>query len=296
MQDPDRRSLDGGTALSGAARVAGVIGWPIAHSLSPRLHGFWLDRYRVDGAYVPLAVKPGVLGRALSGLSALGFAGANITIPHKEDACALVDEVSDLALRIGAVNTIVVRSDGRLFGTNTDAFGFIANLEAGCPGWRADAGAAVLLGAGGASRAIAVALIDAGAPALISVNRDQARAERLAADLGGAPVRVQPWARRTEALAGAGLLVNATSLGMAGKPPLDLDLAALPADAIVTDIVYAPLFTPLLAAAAARGNRTVDGLGMLLHQARPAFQAWFGIDPEVSSELRRHVEQSLRPS
>lgn len=296
MQDPDtNNNLTGGTALSGAARVAGVIGWPIAHSLSPRLHGFWLHRHRVDGAYVPLAVKPGMLGRALSGLSALGFAGANVTVPHKEDACALVDEVSDLALRIGAVNTIVVRSDGRLFGTNTDAFGFIANLEAGCPGWRADA-PAVLLGAGGASRAIAVALIDAGAPALIIVNRDQARAERLAADLGAARVRVEPWAKRAEALAGAGLLVNATSLGMAGKPPLDLDLAALPAAAVVTDIVYAPLVTPLLAAAAARGNRTVDGLGMLLHQARPAFQAWFGIDPEVSSELRCHVEQGLRPS
>jgi shikimate dehydrogenase len=208
----------------------------------------------------------------------------------------LVDEVSNLALRIGAVNTIVVRSDGRLFGTNTDAFGFIANLEAGCPGWRADAGAAVMLGAGGDSRAIAVALIDAGAPALIIVNRDQARAERLAADLGGGRVGVQPWARRAEALACAALLVNATSLGMARKPPLDLDLAALPADAVVTDIVYAPLVTPLLAAATARGNRTVDGLGMLLHQGRPAFQAWFGIDPEVNSELRRHVEQGLRPS
>jgi shikimate dehydrogenase len=285
-----------GAALSGAARVAGVIGWPIAHSLSPRLHGFWLARHRVDGAYVPLAVKPGMLAKALSGLPALGFAGANVTIPHKQEACSLVDEVSDLALRIGAVNTVVVRSDGRLFGTNTDAFGFIANLEAGCSDWRADAGAAVLLGAGGASRAIAVALLDAGAPALVIVNRDQARAERLAAELGSGAVRVQPWAKRGEVLAEAALLVNATSLGMAGKPPLDLDLAALPADAVVTDIVYAPLVTPLLAAATARGNRTVDGLGMLLHQARPAFQAWFGVDPEVSLELRRYVEQGLGPA
>ncbi|HSO43195.1 MAG TPA: NAD(P)-binding domain-containing protein, partial [Rhodospirillales bacterium] len=163
-----------------------------------------------------------------------------------------------------------------------------------CPGWRADAGPAVLLGAGGAARAIAVALLDAGAPALVIVNRDQRRAERLAAELGaGAVVRVQPWAKRADPLAGAALLVNATSLGMAGKPQLDLDLSALPAEAVVTDIVYVPLVTSLLASAAARGNRTVDGLGMLLHQARPAFQAWFGVDPEVTAELRRHVEQGL---
>jgi shikimate dehydrogenase len=296
MQEPNAFGVGNGRLLSGAARVAGVIGWPIAHSLSPRLHGFWLDRHRVDGAYVPLAVKPGMLARALSGLSALGFAGANVTIPHKEEACSLVDEVSDLALRIGAVNTVVVRSDGRLFGTNTDAFGFIANLEAGCPGFRADAGAAVLLGAGGAARAIAVALLDAGAAALVIVNRDQGRAERLAAELGSARVRVEPWAKRAEVAGEAALLVNATSLGMAGKPPLDVDLAALPGEAVVTDIVYAPLVTPLLAAASSRGNRTVDGLGMLLHQARPAFQAWFGIDPEVSPELRHYVEQGLGPA
>jgi shikimate dehydrogenase len=296
MQDPNPAGLDNAPMLSGAARVAGVIGWPIAHSLSPRLHGFWLARHRVDGAYVPLAVRPGMLARAMSGLSALGFAGANVTIPHKQEACSLVDEVSDLALRIGAVNTVVVRGDGRLFGTNTDAFGFIANLETGCPGWRADAGAAVLLGAGGAARAIAVALLDAGTPALVIVNRDQGRAERLAAELGSRAVRVQPWGKRTEALAEATLLVNATSLGMAGKPPLEVDLAALPMQAVVTDIVYTPLLTPLLAAASSRGNRTVDGLGMLLHQARPAFRAWFGIDPEVNRELRRYVEQGLVPA
>lgn len=294
MPASQRPDAVGQVVPSGAARVAGVLGWPIAHSLSPRLHGFWLSRYRIDGAYVPMAVRPGTLGRALSGLTALGFVGANVTIPHKEEACALVDEVAGLARRIGAVNTIVVRPDGRLFGTNTDAFGFIANLEVGCPGWRADAGPAVLLGAGGAARAIAVALLDAGAPALVIVNRDQRRAERLAAELGaGAVVRVQPWAKRADPLAGAALLVNATSLGMAGKPQLDLDLSALPAEAVVTDIVYVPLVTSLLASAAARGNRTVDGLGMLLHQARPAFQAWFGVDPEVTAELRRHVEQGL---
>lgn len=294
MQERNAADDDDLPVPSGAARVAGVIGWPVTHSLSPRLHGFWLRRYRIDGAYVPLAVRPGGLARALAGLSALGFAGVNVTIPHKEETCALVDEVSDLARRIGAVNTIAVRSDGRLFGTNTDAFGFIANLEAGCPGWRADDGPVVLLGAGGAARAIAVALLDAGAPALRIANRDQARAERLAAGLGAANVGVQPWAERAQALEGAALLVNATSLGMAGKPPLDLALAALPVEAVVTDIVYVPLVTPLLAEAGARGNRTVDGLGMLLHQARPAFQAWFGVDPQVTAELRRHVEQGLR--
>lgn len=280
--------------LSGAARVAGVLGWPIAHSLSPRLHGFWLRHYGIDGAYVPMPVRPGALGKALSGLVVLGFAGANVTIPHKEEACALVDDVSNLARRIGAVNTIVARPDGRLFGTNTDAFGFVANLEAGCPGWYAAAGPAVLLGAGGAARAIAVALLDAGVPALTLVNRDQGRAERLAAHLdAGTRVTVHRWTRRADVLAGAALLVNATSLGMTGKPPLDLDLSALLAAAVVTDIVYAPLTTPLLAAAAARGHRIVDGLGMLLHQARPAFQAWFGVDPEVTPALRRHVERGL---
>lgn len=294
MQPPDAADMDETLALSGAARVAGVIGWPIAHSLSPRLHGFWLSRYRIDGAYVPMAVRPGTLGRALAALPALGFIGANVTIPHKEEACALVDEASDLARRTHAVNTIVVRPDGRLFGTNTDAFGFIANLEAGCPRWRANASPALLLGAGGAARAIAVALLDAGVPALTIVNRDQARAERLAADLGRtAVIQVRPWAKRAEALSGAALLVNSTSLGMAGKPPLDLDLAALPTDALVTDIVYVPLLTPLLIAAAARGNPTLDGLGMLLHQARPAFQAWFGVDPGVTPELRAHVERGL---
>jgi shikimate dehydrogenase len=287
---------DAAAGLSGAARVAGVIGWPVAHSLSPRLHGFWLRRYRIDGAYVPMTVRPGTLGKALTALATLGFSGANVTIPHKEEACGLVDEVSALARRIGAVNTVVVRPDGRLFGTNTDAFGFIANLEAGAPGWRADQGPVVLLGGGGAARAIAVALLDAGVPALTLVNRDQGRAGRLAADLDrGVAVGVHPWAERAEALAGAALLVNATSLGMTGKPPLDLDLSALPAEAVVSDIVYVPLMTPLLAQAAARGHRIVDGLGMLLHQARPAFQAWFGIDPEVTAELRRYVEQGLAP-
>lgn len=295
MPEPNGFHRLEGPRVSGAARVAGVIGWPVGHSLSPRLHGFWLDRYRIDGAYVPMAVRPGSLGRALSGLAALGFVGANVTIPHKEEACAMVDDVSDLARRIGAVNTIVVRTDGRLFGTNTDTIGFIANLEAGCPGWRADGGPAVLLGAGGAARAVAVALLDAGAPALVIVNRDQARAERLALDLGSQTVGVRPWTQRAGALEGAALLVNATSLGMAGKPVLDLELSALPTEAVVTDIVYIPLLTPLLAAAAARGNRIVDGLGMLLHQARPGFKAWFGVDPEVTAELRRHVEHGLPP-
>lgn len=269
---------------SGKARLAGVVGWPVEHSLSPRLHGYWLDHYRIDAAYVPLAVRPEDLPRALEALPALGFRGVNVTVPHKEGALAACHEVDALARRIGAVNTIRV-ADGRLLGSNTDAFGFLENLKEGAPDWRAEAAPAVVLGAGGASRAVATGLLDAGAPELRIVNRTLARAEALAGDLGG-PATAIAWERRGAALAGAGLLANTTTLGMAGQPPLELDLGELPASALVTDIVYAPLVTPLLALAAARGNPTVDGLGMLLHQARPGFEAWFGVRPEVTPALR----------
>jgi shikimate dehydrogenase len=275
-------------AITGKAKLAGVIGWPIAHSRSPRLHGFWLERYDIDGAYLPFAVKPENLPAALAALPALGLSGVNVTLPHKEAALGLCARVSDAARRIGAVNTIVVAEDGALEGSNTDAFGFLAHLTASRPGFRPDAGPAVLLGAGGAARAIAVALLDAGVPELRLVNRTQARAGALAAALGP---RVRPvdWSDRTAALAGAALLVNSTTLGMAGQPPLDLDLTALPRTAVVDDIVYVPLETPLLAAARVRGNAVVDGLGMLLHQARPGFAAWFGREPEVDAALREFV-------
>jgi len=275
------------TALSGRAKLAGILGWPVAHSLSPRLHGYWLDRYGVDGAYLPLPVRPERLAEGLAALLLLGFRGANVTVPHKEAALAAVDVATPEARRIGAVNTLVVLDDGRLEGRNTDGFGFLENLRAGAPGWSAAAGPAVPVGAGGAARAIAAALLDAGAPEVRVVNRTLARAEALAAALGG-PVRVMPWAERHRACAEARLLVNATMLGMDGTA-LDLDLATLPPAAVVSDVVYAPLETPLLAAARRRGNRAVDGLGMLLHQARPGFAAWFGVLPEVTDELRRFV-------
>ncbi len=274
--------------LTGRARLAGVVGWPVAHSRSPRLHGFWLEKHGIDGAYVPIAVRPENLAPALRALPLLGFSGVNVTVPHKEAALAVVDRASDAARRIGAVNTIVIDVDGRLEGSNTDGFGFLENLAAALPEWRASDGAAVLLGAGGAARAIAAALADSGAPEIRLVNRTPERARRLAAEIGG-PFQVVAWPERAAALAEAALLVNATTLGMAGQPPLDLALSALPRGAVVNDIVYAPLETPLLAAARARGNRVVDGLGMLLHQARPGFAAWFGVAPQVTAALRDFV-------
>ena len=280
--------------LTAKGRLAGVIGWPVGHSRSPQLHGHWLARYNIDGAYVPMAVAPEKLEAALRGLAALGFRGCNVTVPHKEAAMALVDELDPLARRIAAVNTILVREDGSLSGTNTDGFGFLANLQAGTSlsakegGWSAGQGPAVVIGAGGAARAVIVALADAGAPEIRLANRTRARAETLAAELGG-PITVVDWAGRAAALDGAALLVNTTTEGMVGRPALDLPLDALPADALVNDIVYVPLETPLLAAARARGNPVVDGVGMLLHQVRPGFEAWFGVAPMVDAALRAAV-------
>ena len=273
--------------LSGEARLAGVMGFPVAHSLSPRLHGFWLREHAIDGAYLPLRVRPEDLAAALRALPVLGFRGSNLTIPHKEAALRMVDRVSARAQRIGAVNTVVVDGDG-LAGDNTDGFGFIESLREAVPGWRADRGPAVVLGSGGAARAILVALLDGGAPAIRLLNRTPQRAARLADELGG-PIAPLPWEDRAAALDGAALLVNTTSLGMAGQPSLEVGLDALPKDAVVTDIVYTPLLTGLLAAAQARGNPVVDGLGMLLHQARPGFEAWFGVRPAVTPALRAAV-------
>ena len=274
--------------ISAKAKIAGVFGWPVDHSLSPRLHGYWLQTYGIDGAYVPLAVPPEHFAQALRLLPALGFAGANITLPHKEAALASVDEATGLARRIGAVNTVVVREDGSLLGDNTDAEGFLANLRVGAPGWTPKDGPAVLLGAGGVARAVAVALLDAGVPELRIVNRTAARAEELVQAVGGA-AKVSLWVDRERALSDAALLVNGTSLGMAGQSPLELDLGALSKEAVVIDTVYTPLITPLLRAARERGNTGVDGLGMLLYQARPGFKAWYGTDPEITPELREFV-------
>jgi shikimate dehydrogenase len=273
--------------VSGKALKAGVMGWPVGHSRSPALHGHWLEQHRIDGAYVPMAVRPENLAQALRALPVLGFAGCNLTIPHKEAALAIVDRIDPVAQRIGAINTVVVATDGTLEGRNTDGYGFIASLRAAVPGWAAH-GPVTVIGAGGAARSVVVALIDAGVGEIRLINRSPARATSLAAEFGAAVVPL-PWESRHDALAGAALLVNTTSQGMVGEAALDLALDRLPRDAVVSDIVYVPLETPLLAAARARGNRTVDGLGMLLHQARPGFAAWFGVEPEVTPALREAV-------
>lgn len=274
--------------LSGKARLAGVIGWPVGHSKSPRLHNWWLERHGIDGAYVPLPVPPERFEQVVRALPFAGFAGCNVTVPHKEAALALADTADAAARRIGAANTLVFQPDGSIEARNTDGFGFLANLTQLAPGWRADTGPAVVLGAGGAARAVCVALLDAGTPLLRLANRTRGRAEALAAALGGA-VEVIDWPLSAAAFDGAGLLVNTTSLGMTGQPPLDVDLSALPPSTLVTDIVYAPLETELLRTAKVHGNPVVDGIGMLLHQARPGFAAWFGVLPEVTEELRDFV-------
>lgn len=273
--------------MSGAARLAGVVGWPIAHSLSPRLHGYWLRQYGIDGAYVPLAVRPGDLAKALSVLPKLGFRGVNVTFPHKERALALTDRATPAARNIGAVNTIAINDDGHLIGSNTDAFGFIQNLRDHVPEWSAAArGPAVVIGAGGAARAVVYALVEERVTEIRLVNRDVGRALKLSLSMAG-PIRSLSWTDLTRALVGATLVVNTTPLGMADQPGLDIDLHRLPEDAIVYDIVYTPRETALMAAARARGHRVVGGLGMLIHQARPGFSAWFGPMPEVTPDLDR---------
>lgn len=274
--------------LSGKAKVAGLMGWPVSHSRSPRLHGYWIDRHKLDAAYIPMAVRPEDFAAALQALPKLGFRGCNLTLPHKEAALGLLDRVDPAARRIGAVNTVVVAEDGTLEGRNTDVIGFVENLKAAAPRFDCRAGPALVLGAGGGARAVVAGLIDQGAPVVHVVNRDIARAERLARELGPA-VRPAGWDRVPKLLAEARILVNTTSLGMTGSPPLELDLAPLRQRAVVNDIVYTPLETPLLAAARARQHVAVDGLGMLLHQGVAGFEAWFGVRPEVTEELRRWV-------
>jgi shikimate dehydrogenase len=272
--------------------LAGVMGWPIAHSRSPKIHNHWFAQYGIEGSYVPLPVEPGKLEAALRALPALGFAGCNLTIPHKEKALNFLDFVDSAARRIGAANCVVVEKDGSLSGRNYDGYGFVASLRERAPQWDAAQGACVVIGAGGGARAIVSGLIEAGAQEIRLFNRTAERAGRLAADFG-APVSTYPWEERHEALSGAGLLVNTTSQGMIGQKPLDLSLAALPSSALVADIVYAPLETPLLAAARLIGATPVDGLGMLLHQARPAFRDWTGVMPEVTPALRALIAATL---
>lgn len=273
------------TKLSSSPFVmAGVMGWPISHSRSPLIHNHWLAQLGLQGTYLPLPVNPVRLAEALTGLSALGFAGCNLTLPHKVQALACITQLDDVARQIGAVNTVVVQADGSLRGTNTDAFGYIQSLREAQPHWQASTGPAVVLGAGGAARAVVWALADAGATDIRLLNRSLDKAQALAAEFG-APVQALDWEQRHAALADAALLVNTTTQGMQGQAALDIQLDALPSHALVSDIVYTPLETDLLSRAKLRGNPTVGGLGMLLHQARPAFAAWFGVMPEVTPAL-----------
>jgi shikimate dehydrogenase len=272
--------------------LACVMGWPIAHSRSPLLHNYWFRRHGLAGTYVPIAVRPEGLAAALRALPALGFAGCNLTLPLKQHAMAIVDEVDTVARRIGAISCVTVRPDGSLAGTNNDCYGFIQNLKQAEPAWRADAGPVVVLGAGGGSRAVCYGLMQEGTREIRLVNRTPARAQAIEDEFGG-PIKALPWESRHDALAGAALVVNTTSQGMSGQPALDIRLDRLPASALAVDIIYIPRETPFLAAARGRGNRTVSGLGMLLHQGQPAWKAWFGIDTEVTAELRELMERSL---
>ena len=273
-------------------RKAFVIGHPIAHSRSPLIHGAWLAEHGIDGTYEAIDVPPDALPGFIERLRSGEFVGGNVTIPHKEAIFALCDVVDPLARTIGAVNTLV-RHEGRVLGTNTDYLGFLGNLDAGAPGWSAGLDAALVLGAGGAARAILVALASRRIPVVL-VNRTRDKAEKLAAEIEG-DISVAPLETLNAVAPHVGLVVNTSSVGMHGTRFADFDLARLRPDALVSDIVYSPLVTPLLAGAAARGLRIVDGLGMLLHQAVPGFAAWFGVTPSVTPALRQAIEASLAP-
>ena len=273
-------------------QLAGVIGWPVHHSLSPRLHNYWLRQHGLMGAYVALPIAPENFAICVAALPLMGFAGANVTVPHKEAAFALCAAFDDEARITGAVNTLIFKS-GAITGLNTDVKGFAASLAAGLGAAAAGAGPVAVLGAGGAARAIVLALARAGAPEIRLLNRTKTRSQALAGALGQfAKIELVEWGD-WDAFAGSRLLVNTTSLGMTGKPPLEVSLERLPREAAVADIVYNPLETPLLRAARARGHRTLDGLGMLMHQAAPAFAAWFGVMPEVNDDLRAELIKAL---
>ena len=272
--------------------LAGVMGWPVAHTRSPAIHNHWIARHGLKGAYVQLPVHPDRLEAAIRGLPALGFAGCNITVPHKVSAMHFMDELHPVAKRVAAINTVVVQPDGRLLGMNNDGAGYIQSLRDADPSWRGDAGPALVLGAGGAARAIVVALLDEGVPELRITNRTMERAQVLAEAFGDR-VKVVPWSERHEAMAGVSLLVNTTTLGMHGQLPLDVKLDALPLAARVSDAIYIPTETALLTQARLRGHRTVNGLGMLLNQARPAFASWFGVLPDITPELRAAIQATF---
>lgn len=268
--------------------LAGVIGHPVAHSKSPRLHGHWLKKYNLPGFYIPMDVAPEDLETVLRTLPKAGFVGANITVPHKEAALEIADLSSDRATLIGAANTLIFREDGKIHADNTDGYGFIENLRQGAPDWDPTAGPAVVLGAGGAARAILASLLSAGVPEILLTNRTRLRAEALQHDFGKR-IRVVDWVQAGNVLDEAALVVNTTALGMTGKPELRIPLDGLQPDTVVTDIVYSPLKTRLLQVAEEVGCRTVDGLGMLIYQAVPGFERWFGHRPEVDEDIRKVI-------
>ena len=268
--------------------LAGVIGFPIAHSKSPKLHGYWLNRYEIAGHYIPMEIAPDNLEEVLRALPKAGFVGLNVTIPHKERVLAIADQVTDRAALMGAANTLVFGKDGKIHADNTDGYGFLENLRQGASGWSADSGPAAVIGAGGAARAIVSALIDAGAPEIRLSNRTKTRAEALRQEFG-VKVTVYDWVQAGNMMEGAATIVNTSSLGMTGKPEMRIPLDGLSSDAVVTDLVYSPLETKLLAEAKNAGCTTVDGLGMLLYQAAPGFERWFGVRPDVDEALRQAV-------
>ena len=271
-----------------------VIGWPIEHSRSPLIHEHWLSAYGIDGSYTKAAVRPGEFEAFIAAMGERGLAGANVTLPHKEAALACAASADDAARAIGAANTLWFEN-GTLHASNTDAYGFLANLDERAPGWDKDKGAALVLGAGGAARAVLHALLSRSFREIILVNRTRARADALGAHFNG-PVRVADWDERDALVGGCALAVNTTTLGMTGQAPLEFSLAGAGEAMVVTDLVYAPLKTGLLARAEAKGLRSVDGLGMLLHQAVPGFEKWFGVRPDVSDELRNLVIADLAGS
>jgi len=268
--------------------IAGVMGWPVAHSRSPVIHNHWLAHYGIAGRYLLFAVPPEKLEAAVRGIAALGLRGCNVTTPHKQAIFPFLDRVDDLARRIGAVNTVVVEKDGTLSGFNNDGNGFIQSLRDADPSWRPDSGPIAVLGAGGASRALVASLAAQGATEIRLLNRTPEKSEEIA-DAVGPVVKVLPWEQRSEALDGVALLANATSLGSTGKPPVEIALDRLPKGALVGDLIYVPPETPLLESARLRGNITVNGMGLLLNQARPAFNAWFGVMPEITLALRQAI-------
>lgn len=279
-------------AAQNAFGIAGLLGWPVAHSRSPTLHNHWIAQYGIAGRYVLFPVPPEKLVVALQGLAALGLRGCNVTTPHKQAVMPLIDDVDPLARRIGAVNTIVVQPDGSLRGFNNDGNGFVQSVRDVVPDWQPATGPITVLGAGGAARAVVASLAAQGAREIRVVNRTFERAKQMA-DEYGPPVTAVAWEQRDDVLADIALLANCTNQGMVGKPPLEISLDRLHPRAIVGDLIYTPPVTPLLAAAAARGNRTVNGLGLLLNQARPAFHAWFGVMPEITPALVAAIEATF---